>query len=26
MSDAEVMTILVAFHMGGHRCLKHFPH
>ena len=24
MSDAEVMTILIAFHMGGHRCLKHF--
>ena len=21
MSDAEVMTILIAFHMGGHRCL-----
>ena len=24
MTDAEVMTILIAFHMGGHRCLKHF--
>ncbi|MCQ2301697.1 MAG: transposase [Bacteroidales bacterium] len=24
LSDAEVITILVAFHMGGHRCLKHF--
>ena len=24
MSDAEVITILVAFHMSGHRCLKHF--
>ena len=24
MSNAEVITILVAFHMGGHRCLKHF--
>ena len=24
MSNAEVITIPVAFHMGGHRCLKHF--
>lgn len=24
MSNAEVITILVAFHMGGQRCLKHF--
>ena len=24
LSDAEVITILVAFHMGAHRCLKHF--
>ncbi len=24
MSNAEVITILVAFHMSGHRCLKHF--
>ena len=24
LSDAEVITILIAFHMGGHRCLKHF--
>ena len=24
MSDAEVMTILIAFHLSGHRCLKHF--
>lgn len=24
MSDAEVMTILVLFHLKGYRCLKHF--
>ena len=24
LSVAEVITILVAFHMDGHRCLKHF--
>lgn len=24
MSNAEVITILVAFHMSGHRCFKHF--
>ena len=23
-SDAEIITILVFFHMGGYRCLKHF--
>lgn len=24
MSDAEVITILVLFHLKGYRCLKHF--
>ena len=24
LSDAEVITILILFHMGGYRCLKHF--
>ena len=24
MCDAEVMTILIAFHLSSHRCLKHF--
>ena len=24
LNDSEVMTILVLFHLGGHRCLKHF--
>ena len=24
LSNAEAITILVAFHMGGHCCLKHF--
>ncbi len=24
LSDSEVMTILVLFHLGGYRCLKHF--
>lgn len=24
MSDAEIMTILVLFHLRGYRCLKHF--
>ncbi len=24
MSDAEVITILIYFHLQGYRCLKHF--
>lgn len=24
LSDAEIITILVIFHMGGYKCLKHF--
>ena len=24
MSESEVATILVLFHLGGYRCLKHF--
>ena len=24
LSNAEAITILASFHMGGHRCLKHF--
>ena len=24
LSDSEIMTILIMFHMGGFRCLKHF--
>lgn len=24
LSDAEVITIMLAFHLGGYRCLKHF--
>ena len=26
LSDAEVITILVLFHLMGYRCLKHFLH
>ena len=24
MSDAEVILILILFHMGGYKCLKHY--
>ena len=24
VSDAEVITIMILFHLGGHKCLKHF--
>lgn len=24
MSDAEIMTILIIFHMSNHKCFKHF--
>lgn len=24
LSDAEVITIMILFHLGGYKCLKHF--
>ncbi|MBQ5855782.1 MAG: hypothetical protein IIW55_00570 [Bacteroidales bacterium] len=24
LSDAEMITILIMFHLGGYKCLKHF--
>ena len=26
MCDAEIITILILFHMSNHKCLKHFYH